>query len=438
MSSAENTRQQNSNEEWTGKRLVNVLPHCHGTRQRERRWTLDRKFIGLAISISVLATRGTAQTVASSGATGTVGNIPYISAASSTSTTLSSSPISVSGGNVGIGTTNPQYSLQVNGSTYVYDNSFVWSSPFTSAVNLSPSYYVVNGVGNTGAITTFGGSGTSANENALGSILLYANANWTTSNAGNRFGGTFVDVMSNPASVTIQPGAGPSLLAHYYADPASVYTLNSQTLSEYGFFSNLVASPANGVNAYAFFGNGSAPSYFGGNVGIGTMNPQEKLEVSGNLRFTSDGSVQKTAWTGVLCGGDYAEAMNAAGGKSKYEPGDVLVLASDDNRDVQKSSEPYSTMVAGIVATKPGVVGLRAAVAKLSDNVPMAMVGVVPAKVSAENGPIHRGDLLVTASQPGYAMKGTDRSRMLGAVIGKAMGSLDSGTGVIEVLLTLQ
>jgi hypothetical protein len=35
-------------------------------------------------------------------------------------------------------------------------------------------------------------------------------------------------------------------------------------------------------------------------------------------------------------------------------------------------------------------------------------------------------------------MKGTDRSRMLGAVIGKALGTLDSGTGVIEVVVTLQ
>jgi hypothetical protein len=35
-------------------------------------------------------------------------------------------------------------------------------------------------------------------------------------------------------------------------------------------------------------------------------------------------------------------------------------------------------------------------------------------------------------------MKGTDRGRMLGAVIGKAMSSLESGTGVIEVLVTLQ
>jgi hypothetical protein len=35
-------------------------------------------------------------------------------------------------------------------------------------------------------------------------------------------------------------------------------------------------------------------------------------------------------------------------------------------------------------------------------------------------------------------MKGTDRSLLTGAVIGKALGSLDSGTGVIEVLVTLQ
>jgi hypothetical protein len=76
---------------------------------------------------------------------------------------------------------------------------------------------------------------------------------------------------------------------------------------------------------------------------------------------------------------------------------------------------------------------------KLSNKeIPMAMVGIVPTKVSAENGPIRRGDLLVTASRPGYAMKGTDHTRMMGAVVGKAMGSLDSGLGVIEVLVSLQ
>lgn len=199
------------------------------------------------------------------------------------------------------------------------------------------------------------------------------------------------------------------------------------------------------VNALSLgTGNGL---YVGGNVGIGTTNPGAKLEIDGNVKLTNgsgasityqDGTVQSTAWTGVLQGGDYAEAMNTAGGKAKYQPGDVLVLASDDSEDVQKSAEPYSNMVAGIYATKPGVIGRRETLAKSKDDIPMTMVGVVPTKVSAENGPIYKGDLLVSSSTPGYAMKGTDRSRMLGAVIGKAMQPLESGRGVIEVLVTLQ
>jgi hypothetical protein len=68
----------------------------------------------------------------------------------------------------------------------------------------------------------------------------------------------------------------------------------------------------------------------------------------------------------------------------------------------------------------------------------MAMIGIVPVKVSSENGPISPGDFLVTASTLGYAMKGTDRDRMFGATIGKAMGTLESGRGEIEAVITLQ
>ena len=70
--------------------------------------------------------------------------------------------------------------------------------------------------------------------------------------------------------------------------------------------------------------------------------------------------------------------------------------------------------------------------------IPLAIVGIVPCKVSAENGSIQRGDLLVTSSTSGYAMRGTDRRRMLGAVVGKALEPLSSGKGVIQVLVTLQ
>jgi hypothetical protein len=178
-----------------------------------------------------------------------------------------------------------------------------------------------------------------------------------------------------------------------------------------------------------------------GNVGIGTTVPAAKLEINGGLRFTGDaaGTVQTTAWTGVLCGGDYAESVDVTGERRRYEPGDVLVVDSASADRVTKSTEAYSTAVAGIYATKPGVIGRRSTYPdKAKEEIPMAMLGIVPAKVSTENGPVHRGDLLVTSSKPGYLMKGTDRSRMLGAIVGKAWGTLNAGTGVIEVLVSLQ
>jgi len=184
-----------------------------------------------------------------------------------------------------------------------------------------------------------------------------------------------------------------------------------------------------------------------GNVGIGTTSPGTTLEVNGSVKLTSgsgasitfqDGSTQTTAWTGTVCGGDYAESVDVSGDRKKYEPGDVLVIDPDVPEKFLKSAEPYAETVAGVYSTKPGTVGRRQTTPKSQDEIPMAIVGIVPVKVSAENGPIHAGNLLVTSSRLGYAMKGTDRGRLVGAVIGKAMGNLDSGTGVIEVLVTLQ
>ena len=101
---------------------------------------------------------------------------------------------------------------------------------------------------------------------------------------------------------------------------------------------------------------------------------------------------------------------------------------------------PYSTLVAGIYSTKPGVLATPYEMSdpRLDKEVPLAVVGVVPCKVSAENGAIKAGDLLVTSATRGYAMKGTDRGRLTGAVVGKALAPLASGKGVIEVLVTLQ
>ena len=106
------------------------------------------------------------------------------------------------------------------------------------------------------------------------------------------------------------------------------------------------------------------------------------------------------------------------------------------------SRRAYSTRVAGIYSTKPGVLATTHSIDEsdaLAEEIPLAIVGIVPCKVTAENGAIAPGDLLVTSSSTlGYAMKGTNRIRMLGAVVGKALEPLREGKGVIQVLVTLQ
>jgi hypothetical protein len=179
---------------------------------------------------------------------------------------------------------------------------------------------------------------------------------------------------------------------------------------------------------------------------IGTTSPGYTLDVAGQIHTSTggvvfpDGTTQTTAFIPANCGADYAESVGVTGDRTHYAPGDVLVIDPNAPGQFLKANQPYSTLVAGVYSTQPGFVGRKHPedAASRAAEVPMAMVGRVPTKVSAENGPIQVGDLLVSSSTLGYAMKGTDRSQMLGAVIGKALGSLDAGTGVIEVLVTLQ
>lgn len=187
-------------------------------------------------------------------------------------------------------------------------------------------------------------------------------------------------------------------------------------------------------------------------VGIGTTAPSQTLEVNGTAQvdgalnvstsgivFPNGGGTQTAAWTGVLCGGDYAESVDMSGRRTSYEPGDVMVVDPSAPGNFVKASKPYSTLVAGIYSTKSGAVGKRSTdPVRLKKKIPMAMIGIVPTKVSAENGAVGPGDLLITSSTHGYAMKETDRARMTGAIVGKALGSVQSGTGMIEVLVTLQ
>lgn len=156
------------------------------------------------------------------------------------------------------------------------------------------------------------------------------------------------------------------------------------------------------------------------------------------LRVTGDGNVRADG-SFFAGGADFAELVSIASGVDNLESGDVLAISPDTDRAVVLASVPNSTALMGVYSTKAGFVGSEFGAeqsGETSNYVMVAIMGIVPVKVSAENGPIHRGDLLTTSATPGHAMKAT--SFEAGTLLGKAMGELESGTGMIEVFLVLR
>jgi hypothetical protein len=139
-------------------------------------------------------------------------------------------------------------------------------------------------------------------------------------------------------------------------------------------------------------------------------------------------------------GADVAESFAVTGSSNAYEAGDVLVIATDADRTVEKSSTPYSTLVAGVYATKPGVLLTEKDIDEdLSGEVPMGVIGVIPTKVCMEGGAIKRGDFIVTSSTAGVAMKGDPNKVKVGQVIGKALQDFNgTGIGKIKILVSIK
>jgi hypothetical protein len=260
-----------------------------------------------------------------------------------------------------------------------------------------------------------------------------------------------------------------------------------------------------------------------GNVGIGTSIPAMKLQVEGSiklvagqpeLRFneTDVGASPAGIWRAVVggdafyiqrntaaaadfststnglqissggnvvmvgscsgassaCNSDIAEAISVKESE-ELEPGDVLVISSDNEEFVTKSTKKYDVKIAGIFTSRPGMYMSSSEGIKLggwdftnltgtkhNGTIPMALAGQVVTKVTNESGAIKKGDLLTTSSTPGHAMKFTlispetavdfgDLKRILevneqrrNSILGKALESFVGEKGKIIALITLQ
>jgi hypothetical protein len=280
-----------------------------------------------------------------------------------------------SNGRVGIGTTDPQGQLHVNGVMVV----------------TGPDIYM-------------GPSGRGDG----GRAFVHDNGDVLRINYGGEFsGGTSIGTgvgvfgpihMSGPDFVILPTGRGDG-------GRAVVHDFNDTLVLNYG---------------------GSVPNNgdFSGGVRI-----DSKLSVLGT---TSTRVLQITG------GSDLAEPFTVTDPEA-VDPGTVVVLDADHPGQVRVSDAAYDALVAGIISgaggINPGLVMNQEELTIAGESHPVALTGKVYVKAV---GPIQVGDLLTTSSVSGHAMAATDRDRAFGATLGKAMSNLDEGTGLVLVLVSLQ
>jgi hypothetical protein len=154
----------------------------------------------------------------------------------------------------------------------------------------------------------------------------------------------------------------------------------------------------------------------------------------GNVHVTRDLSVEGEIWANA---GDCAEDFDIAD-LSLCEPGTVMVIGPEGA--LHPSQSAYDRRVVGVVS---GAGSFRPAIVLdkqqgVASRRPIALMGKVFCKVDATLAPVRVGDLLVSASVPGHAMRATDTVAAFGAVIGKALRPLEHGRGLVPILVTLQ
>ena len=127
---------------------------------------------------------------------------------------------------------------------------------------------------------------------------------------------------------------------------------------------------------------------------------------------------------GVLNGeslSDYAEIVDIAA-RDGIRPGSVVAYDSAAGGLVAATTANAGRVVgviSGAGGLRPGmVIGSRA---DGSQDLPVAMSGLVYARVSAEGGAVEPGDLLVPSSVPGVGMRARDPATTIGSIFGKAL-----------------
>ena len=271
-------------------------------------------------------------------------------------------------------------------------------------------------------------------------VVMYANAP-RTGNPTILSNGGGVDILNRSGVRTIAlrgddglSGEG-GLIMGFDGSGTRVFELDTEISS--GSPNMTLEHPSGGNASRLFFTVDS-----GGRIDFRNAAGATTISIDSDDGNGADGNgVITTQILAITGGSDLSENFDIRALDGEVIPGMVVCIDPDRPGKLVVSRRAYDRTVAGVISGAGGVVpGMRMGqVGSVADgDHPVALTGRTYVFADASGGPIQPGDLMTTSDVPGHAMKATRHDQVTGAILGKAMTSLDSGRGLVLILIALQ
>ena len=322
-------------------------------------------------------------------------------------------------GNIGIGTTDPSYKLDVSGDINFSGDLYQNGSLFSAGDNL----------GNHTATQNL-----DMDYNDIHNVEYIALQNTSSS------GYARIDFEDITGATTCAISVGNSGFA--YGEDMRIFNNRANGGIVLQSLHNNLEIDVNDVNIKGNTGNtmikieANETSTQGAQINLNKYDGTNTISIDADYGGAGRIITEELQITG---GSDFAENFDVFSADIEIIPGMVVSINTQKAGALTLSNTAYDKKVIGIISgandVRTGMImGQKGSIA--DGEYPVAITGRVYAYATNVNGKIEAGDLLTTSEKAGYLMKVTDKEKAFGSVVGKAMTTLDKESGFVLVVIT--